>query len=290
MAIDTLDEYSAVSEAGGRADRLAARVAVGTRRAFTALPSAFVAGVSRAVQLRRPRRVDILSLDRQKRLYDDSGLPSIESAFELVSHLDYGQGPVAVAGGWSAVEFLLTAPGDKGNVSAADRLASLVACSWPRAELTTIAKNRIASKQDSLSTELSELRTNRARCERLVQEIEAGRTISDLADSDVAALHRMERLLHNPAKVLTDVRGYAQESLRRLYRQRNLVLHGGRTRGVALDGTLRTAAPLVGAGVDRIVHAHLTAGLEPLQVAARAEFEMQRAGLPGATEVTGLLE
>ncbi len=116
MAIESLDEYSAVSEAGGSADRLAARVAVGTRSTFTALPSAFVAGVSRAVPLRRPRRVDILSLDRQKRLYDDSGLPSIESAFELVSHLDYGQGPVAVAGGWSAVEFLLTAPGDKGNV------------------------------------------------------------------------------------------------------------------------------------------------------------------------------
>jgi hypothetical protein len=59
---------------------------------------------------------------------------------------------------------------------------------------------------------------------------------------------------------------------------------------MALDGTLRTATLLVGAGVDRIVHAHLTAALEPLQVAARAEFEMQRAGLPGATAVTGLLE
>lgn len=290
MAIESLDEYSAVSEAGGRADRLAARVAVGTRRTFTALPSAFVAGVARAVPLRRPRRVDILSLDRQRRLYDDSGLPSIESAFELVSHFDYGQGPVAVAGGWSAVEFLLTAPGDKANVSAADRLASLVACSWPRAELTTIAKNRIASNRDSLSTELAALPTNRARCERLVEEIEAGREISNLADSDLAAVHRMERLLRNPAKVLADVRGYATESLRRLYRQRNLVLHGGRTRGVALDSTLRTAAPLVGAGVDRIVHAHLTTGLDPLQVAARAEFEMQRAGLPGATDVTALLE
>ena len=90
--------------------------------------------------------------------------------------------------------------------------------------------------------------------------------------------------------MLDDVRGHAQSSIRRLYRQRNLVLHGGRTRGVTLNATLRTVAPLVGAGVDRIVHLYLTAGVDPLQSAARAEYELGRAGAPGAPEVTALLE
>lgn len=290
MMVSSRDVYSAVADAGAFADRIAARVAVGTRTEFMPLPDAFAAGIPHALPLRRPRRVDVHSLDRHKRLYDQSGGASIDSALELVSHLDYGQGPVAVAGGWSAVEFLLSGAGDAKNVLAADRLAALVACSWPRAELTTIAQNRIRAVDDQLSAELDTLQTNKERCDRLVADIRAARPLNLPSQGDVAALHRMESLLANPGKVLNEVRGYAQESLRRLYRQRNLVLHGGRTRGVSLEATLRTAAPLVGAGVDRLVHANLTAKLEPLETAARAEFELQRAGIPGAPEVTALLE
>lgn len=49
----------------------------------------------------------------------------------------------------------------------------------------------------------------------------------------------------------------------------------GATQGVALDASLRTAAPLLGAGLDRIVHASRTEGLEPLALAARAEVALQ---------------
>lgn len=290
ITIGSRDVYSAVADAAAISDRFAARVAVGTRSEFAAFPETFVAGVAHPLPLRRSRRVDVHSLDRHGKLHDRSGDPGIDSALELVSHLDYGQGPVAVAGGWSAVEFLLSGPGDSTNVLAADRLAALVACSWPRAEFTTIARNRMRKVADGLSADLAALTTNRERCDRLVVELRAGRSLNLPFRSDRAGLHRMERLLGDPARLLNDVRAHAQESVRRLYRQRNLVLHGGRTRGIALEATLRTVAPLVGAGVDRIVHAHLTANVEPLQTAARAEFELQRAGLPGAPEVTALLE
>jgi hypothetical protein len=190
------------------------------------------------------------------------------------------------------VELLVRGRGPEvvADVLAADRLAALVACSWPRAELTTIARNRMWKVKDGFSSELERLATNKDRCDRLVVELRAQRSLTYPFRSDHAAAHRMEHLLGDPASVLNDVRGHARESVRRLYRQRNLVLHGGRTRGVALEATLRTVAPLVGAGLDRIVHAYLTANADPLQTAARAEFELQRAGLPGAPTITALLE
>jgi hypothetical protein len=290
ITVNSRDVYSAVEEAAAIADRFAARVAVGTRKELVALQEVFVAGTLHSLPLRRSRRVDVHSLDRHGKLYDRSGDPAIDSALELVSHLDYGQGPVAVAAGWSAVEFLLSGPGDAKSVQAADRLAALVACSWPRAELTTIARNRMWKIKDAFSSELERLATNRERCDRLLAELEAGRPLALAFRSDRAAVHRMKRLLRHSASVLNDVRSHVRESLGRLYRQRNLVLHGGRTRGVALEATLRTVAPLVGAGADRLIHAYLTAKTDPLETAARAEFELQRAGVPGSPSVTALLE
>jgi hypothetical protein len=79
-------------------------------------------------------------------------------------------------------------------------------------------------------------------------------------------------------------------SLRRLYRQRNIVLHGGSTQPVALTATLRTAAPLVGAGLDRITHSYLVDGLLPLDLAARAEVNLRLVEVRGTPSVIDLLE
>ena len=278
------------STSGQLADGLASRVAVGTRKSFEPLEVAFAKGVTRPLDLHRSRRVDAPSLDRHLRLYDSGGSSRIDAALELVSHLDRGQGPVAVAGGWSAIEFLLRAPGDASNVLAADRLAALVACSWPRAELTTMALRRMEMVDDSLSTELEALATNRERCDRLLAEIRSARPLGLTSQSDSAALHRVERVVSNPRRALADIRDYFQSAMRRLYRQRNLVVHGGLIRSVALDATLRTTAPTVGAGIDRIVHADVTTGRSPIETAARAEFELGRTGTPEAPDLTALLE
>ena len=86
------------------------------------------------------------------------------------------------------------------------------------------------------------------------------------------------------------VRAAVEGSLRRLYRQRNIVLHGGSTESVALDAALRTAAPLVGAGLDRVAHAYLADGITPLALAATAETSLALAGAQDAPPVTDLLE
>ena len=69
MRVKSRDVYSAVAGAGAIADGFASRVAVGTHKDFAPLAKAFVKGCRAPVDLRPSRRVDVLSLDRQGRLY-----------------------------------------------------------------------------------------------------------------------------------------------------------------------------------------------------------------------------
>jgi hypothetical protein len=100
----------------------------------------------------------------------------------------------------------------------------------------------------------------------------------------------MAALLAHPHKELGDVRMVFELVLRRLYRQRNIVVHGGTTASVAMDATLRTAAPLVGAGLDRIVHAKLIAQVTPLELAARAANSLELVGDDIGPSVVTMLE
>lgn len=292
LRIHAADPESAVDQAAEIIDGLSARISVGTRGSLLAHGEALVAESQRRFPLRRSRRVEVRALERQgllgSDLYQLHGHP-IDSALQLLSHLDSSPSETAVAGGWSAVESLLTAPGDEANVAAADRIATIVACSWPRAELTTLAWERIKSVQDPLTFELRGMPDNRARAERVAQAILAGEPLGLREAASECAIKRMEKLFRAPRAVLLDVQGYATDAVRRLYRNRNLVLHGGQTRAVALSATLRTAAPLVGAGIDRIVHAQATRGEHPLDVAARAAIAIQVAD-EGERPLTRLLE
>lgn len=98
-------------------------------------------------------------------------------------------------------------------------------------------------------------------------------------------------LIRNPRGDLGRIRGYIQDTFRRLYNQRNLVMHGGTFRSIALRATLRTAPPLVGAGLDRIVRAQLGSDrrLTALQLSARAETELDLVGSDGEAWLVDLL-
>ena len=289
------DMHAAAERAGEIADALTARAAVGTRTRLVVHPEAYVRPNNRVLlPLRRRRRVDVRALERQDRLVDnltEIAAGPIDAALELLAHLDQGPPEAAATSGWSAIESLLTAPGDEGgNVIAADRLAALVTCAWPRAELTTLAHRRIASMDDELTERLVSAETNREKSNLIAEEMRAGRWLKFANRSDEGAVRRLEPLFADPAATLASIRGYAASAFRRLYRQRNLVAHGARTSAVALRPSLRTVAPLVGAGIDRIVHANLVDDVTPLDLAARAELELQRAGSADAPDVTALLE
>ena len=290
LTLRAFDAQDAAKRAGAVLDSFVARVAVGTRSSAVFLPDVIVAGTG-PVSLSAGRRVEVRALERESRVLDLSGgAKVIDAALELLSSLESGATAPAVSGGWSAIEILLGGPGDEDKVSAADRLGTLVACSWPRAELTDLAWSWIKQSDDYLATQFAGLATNRERAAAVAVAIQSGATPAFSRASDVAAATRMAEAHTSPQRLLADVKAHVAESVRRLYRQRNLVMHGGRTDAVALESTLRSSAPLVGAGVDRIVHGYLTKDQHPLELLARAQFEIERAGSSSAPILSELLE
>ncbi|MER5838692.1 hypothetical protein ABT116_50680, partial [Streptomyces sp. NPDC002130] len=120
--------------------------------------------------------------------------------------------------------------------------------------------------------------------------LKSGRSLELTRPSDIAAAQRMQSLVNNPRSTLGDVTKHVTTALRRLYRQRNLLMHGGSTNSVALQATLRTAAPLVGAGLDRIIHASLNDGVDPLSLASRALLNLRLVGGDDGRHLADLLE
>ena len=88
-----------------------------------------------------------------------------------------------------------------------------------------------------------------------LEMLRAGTSLSLSETGDEAAEIRMTKILAAPKDAVEDVRALASDPLRRLYRHRNLVLHGGKTDAVGLRSILRVSAPLMGAAMDRIAHA-----------------------------------
>ena len=158
---------------------------------------------------------------------------------------------------------------------------SLSSVTWTSVGETTTAAPSAKPLRDAVS--------NRDRSEIVLQNIGELEKEEDLPQTDIAALDRMRRLAAKPRDVLSDIHTHAAAACRRLYRQRNLVLHAGRTDAVALRASLRTAAPLVGAGFDRIVHAHYVDGLKPLEIAARARIALATVNTLGGPSCIDLL-
>ncbi len=297
LEIEGRDPWSAVQEARvtvGRADARA-KVTSPSNDTIRLDGWARVGGDNRAYEIRpTPRQIEIGSLVRQDAVYRfDGGLPpATDDALELASYMESPSAGAAVTGGWSAVEALLIRPGEGSHHLAADRLASLIACSLPRAELTPLAYQHIENGNDDLAQALANTQTNFDKVELVETHLRAGNRLNLTHGSDLAAQNRIAAIIQDPAAELGRIKAYVTESLRRLYNQRNTVAHAGSLRSAALTATTRTALSLVGAGLDRIVHAQLqTDGeLPPLSLVARAEVELGLAGTTGGRSLSSLLE
>lgn len=137
-----------------------------------------------------------------------------------------------------------------------------------------------APAADALAVALKGCETNIARAQAVAKAIKHRTTVHHVGEfrigrySDLAAIERMAGVLADPQRTLGAAARTFRVALRRLYRARNIVLHCGSTQGVAIAAALRIAAPLIGAGLDRITHAALTEGVDPLRLAARAELAL----------------
>jgi hypothetical protein len=272
LRVRARDMIGAAQVARSESDRYAARTLLATGHPLNRIPKLWVAGSAAPVDIGHDRRgVEVKELYREDRIFSADANKSVDAALELLAHLDGSSPAAAVAGGWGAIEGLL-APSDDRS-AAADNLAGLVTCSFPRAELTRLA-HLVQQDYPTIYPELESAVSNRERSRIIGDMIIAGSMPVLRGLSDQAAVTRMQKLFLNPKVELEIIREVISDSFHRLYRQRNLILHGGRLDSVALIPGLRTVAKLAGAGMDRVTHGHYVQNLKPLDLVAKANVAL----------------
>lgn len=289
LEITSRDIYTAVEKAGEWVDSLTARVTVGLKNKRLNISSkAWIEGEADSYPLRRNERsVELHELDRNKQLVIKGEPHIIDAAIELLAPMAFSSPSSALIGGWAAIEGLLGTPGEDRGANAGDRMAAIVTCSFPRAELT-----KLSYAVDNTTAEWAALEGCRRTYERinlLAQFIKDGVALRFPAPEDQAAFERMRVIIADPKKKLHDVEDHLKRVFRRMYRLRNLILHWGKTDAVGLRAGVRTTAPLVGEGMDRIVHAYFKNQIEPLELAAFAKVGISKVNSDDVTSITGLL-
>ena len=168
VAVEQRDPWAAVDAARSLVARSDARAKVArlNDEGIRMDGWARVAGSQRSFGVsHRISHAEIGSLDRQASVYRfDGSLPAAtDDALELASYMQSPSAGAAIIGGWSAIEGLLIRPGEGQYYLAADRLAALVTCSLPRAELTPLAHRHMRVADDNLAEELAAAESNYAR-------------------------------------------------------------------------------------------------------------------------------
>ncbi|MGF9753761.1 hypothetical protein AAII07_01035 [Microvirga sp. 0TCS3.31] len=280
FGVTARDPQGAVEAVADTVRRLASRAAVGLSKAEVATSGEVL--VSPGKRNWRPltswrKELMVPSLVRRSLLLPESSeATALDDAFELLAAVETSTSWASVAASWAAVEGLLARPGESG-VSAADALADIVACSFPRAELTGLMES-LSHMDVAIS---AEIRSAATQAERIAITL-AGLRANDLPPmehpADEAAVVRMQLMANDPLVVLDRVRNYFSDAFRRLYNQRNLVMHRGSSTSRLMPATLRTSPPLVAAGVDRLVNAEVnTPQVSALELATRAAASLQLA-------------
>ena len=289
--IQAADVYSAAEIARSNLAAITARFGVGGRRALKFGNEIWIAGMPIPLPTEgSPRRVEVHSFERLELLFEQTIPHPLASALELIEPLDRGTPAAATIGAWAAIESLLVGPADSRNSVAADRVALIVASSFMRVELIVLAWAHARASTDALASAIVAQAENKGKAQVLEKAIASKTPLTLPRISDQWAAERLASLLQDPSKGVHSLQAVLQRVFRRLYRQRNIIAHGGRTDSVGLNPTIRLAAPLVGDGLDRISHAMLKFGIEPLRLAAGAKVKVVTLKPATATQDSGVVD
>ncbi|MDF2994033.1 MAG: Integrase, catalytic region [Microbacterium sp.] len=247
-----------------------------------------------ANRLRTPledRRAIRVAAIQRGRLFVGGGAASqqLDGAIGLLSSQSGETRGASIASVWAAAEGLLGRPGGKG-VQVADRLADIVACSFPRAELGDLARRWSEEGVGDLAEKMKD-QPSADQAHLMAEQLMRAGDPGFRHSNDQAAVARYLQLASDPAAVLGRVRNYYSSAFRRLYYQRNFVMHAAKFDSVTLGVSARTAPYLVAAALDRIVNAQQgNTPISPLSLAARAENELAMLGKSGARPIYALLD
>ncbi|WP_176317573.1 integrase [Burkholderia vietnamiensis] len=282
IEVTARDKFSALDKGWAIIDNYAARALIATGKPLEPLNDVWILGDSASPfrVSRRTRGVKIGVLHRQAKIFVETDDTNVDAAFGLLAQLEHSSPSAAIAGGWAAIESLLGEPGDRS--AAADNLAGLVACSLPRAELTTLSY--VVEQNDPVLRARLDGKSNRERAAIVGDMIRTQVAIPLIGTSDSAAKQRLEAFFRDPSGYLVELQRSISQAFHRLYRQRNHILHGGITSSIALPPTLRTTARLAGAGMDRVAHGLYADNLKPLELAARARIAIAMADISMSTD------
>lgn len=280
LLVKARDLPSALGVASDEVVKMIARFRVGARKRLEFSDDAYVAG-KRIIQdyRRKPRRVQVHGLQSTSTIFQRNLPGNLDAVLELLEPLDEGTPAAAVAGSWAALEAMFIGPEDtRERVRAATRMARILSCTYVVSELLALASAYETTHADAFSDRLRSTAENpmaRARLmERSIQDRSMALSFSNSRHQ--ATMDRMRQLVDNPAVVLPRITGQLEDAFRRLYRQRNLILHAGELASMTLRGTLRTTAPLMGAGIDQVIRTSASRGLTPIQLAAQAEVDLKQ--------------
>jgi hypothetical protein len=185
----------------------------------------------------------------------------LEVSIELLTSGLSESGPSAAGILWAALEALLAAPGDPDRIQVSSRAGDVALVALVR-----------SSFQISLGVLFS-----RCQHEALAQYLQTLDRHDRLAELEIALRrdehlnlhHRSARVVLSHTRHLLEVERFEsqrqelQQTLRGLYRHRNLVLHGGITDGPLLSDILRASIPLVAAVVNRFARATYENAIDP---------------------------
>ena len=99
----------------------------------------------------------------------------------------------------------------------------------------------------------------------------------------------MKAIIADPKKKLQGVEEHLKRSFQMNVPASQFNSPLGKTDAVALRAGVRTTAPLVGEGMDRIVHAYFKNHIQPLELAAFAKVGLNKVNPDDVTSITGLL-
>ncbi|PQM73964.1 hypothetical protein [Corynebacterium sp. J010B-136] len=209
----------------------------------------------------------------------------------LIEPLKTNDSHVAVVNGWVALESLLVDSVENDRL-AAERMARVVAASYFRTEMTWLARNYVdAYKGKSFrADEIGKADTSAERAKMMANLIKDEENFELLAEVDRLAIRKMHVALTKPGEVFDRTQKILAREFQRLYRKRNLFVHGGRAVEHGIDSIDEKVVPLLVNGIDQLLIANIQYGLDPQAFAASIAFKASHLAPDGRSDTYAILD
>lgn len=284
------DINTAADRARTRISNLATKLQLGAKKPISLSPSMWSKEKGNEFPTHATNRViNVHAFERLGHLHDLDTIDYITNTLALVQAVRTGPPHVAVVNGWAAIESLMVGPADEQDVIAARRFALIVAASMLRAELTWLSRSYMDLHNGPAADQMRECSENLDRAKLFQQHVHTDPPLN-LNAMDTLALARIRPALANPKGEIEKIAKILTREFTRLYRKRNMIVHGGQIQEDSLPSLSETLAPLIGAGIDRVVHVGLKYNIRPIELSAIAETRIHYLTPSTSTSPGSLLE